>query len=57
MIQVCYICWRVYGEKAPLENKEETSGICPDCLPGEWEKLRKWEENQTLKLKVINVPK
>lgn len=31
MIQVCYYCHEVYGEKEPLTNREETSGECPLC--------------------------
>ena len=31
MIQVCYFCKQVYGEKEPLENKEETHGECNLC--------------------------
>jgi hypothetical protein len=31
MIQKCYFCHQVYGEKEPLENKEETSGECALC--------------------------
>lgn len=31
MIRVCYFCKQTYGEKEPLENKEETSGECPLC--------------------------
>ena len=32
------------GEKEPLENKDMTSGICPECFPGELEKIRKLRE-------------
>ncbi len=31
MIQVCYYCNHVYGEKDPLEKIEITSGECPLC--------------------------
>jgi len=33
MIRVCSYCGKVFGEKEPLENKEETHGICPECFP------------------------
>lgn len=46
MIQICYICRKKYGEKWPFDNRGETSGICPKCLPGELEKLRKWREEK-----------
>ncbi len=31
MIQVCYYCQQIYGEKEPFDLKEETSGECPLC--------------------------
>ena len=43
MIQICYVCKKKYGEKEPLENRGETGGICPACLPGELEKIREWK--------------
>jgi len=54
MIRQCYLCGKVYGEKEPLQNKDTTSGICPDCWPVELIKLynqcfgralRMWTEN------------
>ena len=33
MIRICSYCCEVFGEKEPFENKEETHGICPKCLP------------------------
>lgn len=33
MLQHCYVCGEIYGEKQPLENKDVTSGICPACWP------------------------
>jgi len=57
MIQLCYVCKKVYGEKEPLEDPRETSGICPQCLPGELEKLRKWMEERSQKFtKLPEVP-
>lgn len=44
MIRVCYICWKIMGEKEPYKDKSMTSGICEECFPGELEKLRKWKE-------------
>ena len=46
MIKVCYVCKIIYGEKAPFNDHRETGGICPACLPGELEKLRKWVEEK-----------
>jgi hypothetical protein len=31
MIQVCYFCNQVYGEKEPLQDKQETHGECDLC--------------------------
>ena len=31
MIQVCYFCRQIYGEKEPLEDKQETHGECSLC--------------------------
>jgi len=39
MIQVCYVCWKKYGEKEPLKDRSETHGICNDCFPGELKKI------------------
>lgn len=37
MIRICYSKFhtgdRKFGEKEPFENKKETGGICPKCLP------------------------
>ncbi len=33
MIRVCYRCKKVYGEKAPLDDKTETHGLCETCFP------------------------
>ena len=41
MIQVCYVCKQVYGEKEPLEDRQETHGVCPACWPGELERINK----------------
>jgi hypothetical protein len=41
MIQICYVCWKRYGEKEPLQDKSETHGVCPGCFPGELEKIEK----------------
>jgi len=41
VIQVCYICWKTYGEKEPLNDKSHTHGICEACFPGEMEKIDK----------------
>ena len=41
MIRVCSYCDKVFGEKEPFENKEETHGICPECFPGVMEKLER----------------
>ena len=47
MIQICYFCKGTYGEKEPLENKEETHGECPLChfLFVIW--YAKWREAST----------
>jgi len=34
MIRKCAYCEAVFGEKEPLEDKSETTGICPACYPG-----------------------
>lgn len=39
MYQVCYHCGQVYGEKEPLEDKEISHGLCPECLPVELKEL------------------
>jgi len=49
MIRICYVCLRVYGEKPPFEDKRETSGICPECLPGELKKLQEFIDTKNLK--------
>lgn len=46
MKRLCYVCGQIFGVKEPLNDKRETSGICPFCLPGELEKLKKWKEEQ-----------
>lgn len=33
MRQVCYICGILYGVKEPLDNDDETHGICDECFP------------------------
>ena len=37
MIRVCFsihhVGNRVFGEKEPLDDRSETHGLCPDCLP------------------------
>jgi hypothetical protein len=45
MIQKCYYCGQIYGEKKPLKNKEETSGECSLChfLWTIWYHL--WQQN------------
>lgn len=54
VIQHCYVCGKIYGEKEPLEDKAVTSGICPACWPvtliqlyGQifGKALRRWTEN------------
>lgn len=44
MIRVCYskhhIGDRKFGEKAPFEDKSETSGVCEECFPKEMENIR-----------------
>lgn len=40
MIRVCSYCGKVFGEKEPLENKEETHRICPECLLGVMENIK-----------------
>lgn len=42
MRQVCYVCRVQYGEKEPLDDNSETSGLCPRCYPKEIEKLERW---------------
>ena len=46
MRQVCYICKKQYGVKLPLDNDDETSGLCPICYPRELEKFRKIIEGE-----------
>lgn len=41
MIRICYRCQEAYGEKEPLDDKSETHGLCPVCLPKETEIIRR----------------
>jgi predicted DsbA family dithiol-disulfide isomerase len=40
------LCNKVFGEKEPLEDKSITTGICPDCWPGEETRLKKLIEKR-----------
>jgi hypothetical protein len=40
MIQVCYVCNTVYGEKDPLLDKRETHGLCPPCYKTEVKRIK-----------------
>lgn len=57
MIQSCYICKKVYGDKEPLESKEITHGVCPSCWPEEFARLQRaigrWERE---KERLISIP-
>ena len=33
MIQFCYVCKRVYGEKEPFDDSSVSHGICEECVP------------------------
>jgi len=46
---VCYVCGKQYGEKEPLDNKDETSGLCPVCYPKELEAIDKYIKDQIAK--------
>jgi hypothetical protein len=59
MIRRCYRCNKIFGEKPPFENKDETSGVCDDCWPLEkveiqtaLKKLREagWKPGDVLKI-------
>lgn len=39
MIQKCYICGKIYGEKEPYEDKDFTHGLCDECFKSEMERL------------------
>lgn len=39
MRQVCCVCKKLYGIKEPFDDDSETHGICPECLPGELQKI------------------
>lgn len=49
MIRVCSYCDKVFGEKEPLENRQETHGICLLCFP----KVMKELENQMKIIKEV----
>lgn len=40
MIQQCYRCNTIYGEKEPLEDKRVTHGLCEECYPKEMQRLQ-----------------
>ena len=44
MIRQCCICWIIFGEKEPLEDKSITHGYCPKCFKVEMGKLDKLQE-------------
>jgi hypothetical protein len=52
MIRVCYLCKKVYGEKAPIEDRSISHGLCEDCVPLEAarieEELRAMDRSQTI---------
>ena len=52
MRQVCYVCGILYGIKEPLNDDSETHGICPECLPGELQKI----EHEVTKLNNGRLP-
>ena len=33
MIRVCYRCGKVFGEKAPFEDRRISHGLCDSCVP------------------------
>jgi len=41
MIRVCYLCHRVIGEKAPLDDKSVSHGLCDECVPIEAARIDK----------------
>jgi len=41
MRQICYDCGILYGVKEPLDDEDETHGLCPECFQLEMEKLDK----------------
>lgn len=51
MRQVCYLCHKQYGVKEPLENDDETSGLCPVCYPKELEAIDRYIKYQVAKVK------
>jgi len=46
LIRQCCICWIVFGEKEPLEDKSVTHGLCGDCFKVEMEKLDKLKKEE-----------
>ena len=41
MIRRCSFCGLIMGEKEPLDDDRETSGICDTCLEEQLEKIDK----------------
>ncbi len=42
MIQKCYSCGDIYGEKEPFEDESISHGLCESCFPQEMERIA-WE--------------
>ena len=54
MIRQCCICWIVFGEKEPLEDKSITHGLYGDCFKvemGKLDKLQKRKEGEGMGVK------
>ena len=53
MIRVCcsefHVGDRIFGEKEPLENKNETHGYCESCFAKEIEKVKKIKKEMEVK--------
>ncbi len=49
MVRRCMRCGEVYGEKEPLEDKSETTGLCDECFIVTMDEIEAYQIEKGLK--------